>query len=182
VWDFLEEHRVDYSRPLVLLHPATRWKTKTWEERNWVILADMLHEAYGATIVVTGSPADKTLINGIVSATETEAINSAGVFNLNELAFLQMQASVLVTPDSGPMHLAAAVGTPVVALFGPTDPSLTGPYGDGHTIISREMDCRPCLKRQCTTKVCMAQITPREVCEAVHHYLPHSQQQRSKTT
>ncbi len=182
VWAFFESHAVEHDRPVILLHPATRWETKMWNERNWITLADMLRAEHNATIVFTGSTADKALIESIVNAVEAEAINSAGVFNLNELAFLQTQAAVLITPDSGPMHLAAGVGTPVVALFGPTDPKLTGPYGDGHAIITKEMDCRPCLKRQCASKACMVQITPKDVCEAVRPYIPRARQQRYMTT
>ena len=183
VWAFLEKHHVDSSRPLILLHPATRWETKMWEDNKWASLADMLAGEHGAAIVFTGSMADKAMIDSIVNATKSRAVGSAGAFNLNELAFLQTQATVLVTPDSGPMHLAAGLGTPVVALFGPTDQRLTGPYGDGHTIITKEMDCRPCFKRQCTAqKACMTRIKPEEVCEAVHSYIPRPQQQQCMTT
>ena len=182
VWNFFEKHAIDSSRPLILLHPATRWETKMWDKHNWVVLADMLHAAHDGTIVFTGSTADKPLVDRIIGAMKKAAVNSAGAFSLNELAFLQAQADVVVTPDSGPMHLAVAVGTPVVALFGPTDPKLTGPYGDGHTVITREMNCRPCFKRQCTSKTCMVQIVPQDVCEAVHPYISCSQQQRCMTT
>jgi ADP-heptose:LPS heptosyltransferase len=90
-----------------------------------------------------------------------------------------MQADVVVIPDSGPMHLAAAVGTPVVALFGPTDPDLTGPYrsncsGRFHTVISAAIECRPCFKRTCSSRRCMTNITMEEVWEKTTAYLSTS--------
>jgi len=73
----------------------------------------------------------------------------------------------VITTDSGPMHLAAAVETPVIALFGPTDPARTGPYGAGHTIIRTELSCSPCFLKKCSTKKCMEDISPHHVFAAV---------------
>ncbi len=182
VWNFLEEHNIEFDRPLVLLHPGTRWETKMWEENKWAALADMLNAGHDCDTVFTGSQIEASLLDRIAGSMRTRALNSAGMWSLNELAFLQTQADVVVTPDSGPMHLAASVGTPVVALFGPTDPARTGPYGSCHTIITRDMDCRPCFKRQCASKRCMTEITPEEVRDAVIPYLLCSQKPRSMTS
>ena len=104
-------------------------------------------------------------------------INTAGELKLKELAFLQTQADVVVVPDSGPMHLAAALGRPVVALFGPTDPSRTGPYGDIHSVIVRPIECRPCFRRKCSFNKCMTEISVREVWEATQPYLSNLSRQ-----
>jgi lipopolysaccharide heptosyltransferase II len=181
VWAFLGKQGIDPNRPLALLHPGTRWETKMWEESRWACLADIMQTEYGCTILFTGNKREASMVTRITDSMRTTAINTAGMWNLNELAFLQTQASVVVIPDSGPMHLAASLETPVVALFGPTDPALTGPYGTGHTIITKEVDCRPCFKRQCSSKECMIGITPKDVCDAVSSYVGTSQEPRCVT-
>jgi ADP-heptose:LPS heptosyltransferase len=90
---------------------------------------------------------------------------------LLELASLYKKAQMVITTDSGPMHLAAAVETPVIALFGPTDPARTGPYGAGHTIIKAELSCSPCLLKKCSTKKCMEDISLQQVFAAVEKNL-----------
>jgi len=177
---YLDKQGITGARPIIILHPGTRWKTKMWEERKWAVLADRLQSTHNYDIVFTGSRQDGTLVNRIVQAMADPAVNSAGVWRLNELAYLHTRAMVVVTPDSGPMHLAAAVGTPVVALFGPTDPHLTGPYGDGHTVITRQISCRPCFKRQCASPRCMSEITPEEVYAAVNRYAERSPEQQRR--
>jgi 3-deoxy-D-manno-octulosonic-acid transferase/heptosyltransferase-1 len=95
----------------------------------------------------------------------------AGETTLRELAALYKMASLLVTTDSGPMHLAAAVGTPVVALFGPTSPERTGPYGEGHIVIRQGLPCSPCFRKTCDTLECMNTIGVDEVLQAVRERL-----------
>ena len=101
----------------------------------------------------------------------TKAVNLGGRTTLRELACLYRQASLLVTTDSGPMHLAAAMGTPVIALFGPTDPARTGPYGPGHRVIRRVLSCAPCFRKRCDLPRCMTEISVEEVFKAVREML-----------
>ena len=116
-------------------------------------------------VVFTGS--EKEPIEKITSLMTTERINLGGQTSLLELACLYKKAQMVITTDSGPMHLAAAVETPVIALFGPTDPARTGPYGSGHTIIRTETACSPCFLKKCPTKKCMEDISPEQVFAAV---------------
>ena len=95
------------------------------------------------------------------------SVNLAGETSVKFLAALYNKADVVISTDTGPMHIAAAVDTPVVALFGPTAPWRTGPFGEKHTVIRGDLHCSPCLKRQCETKDCMKQITVEQVLEAV---------------
>jgi len=90
---------------------------------------------------------------------------------LKDLAALYGKASLLVTTDSGPMHIAAAVGTPVVALFGPTDPVRTGPYGEKHIVIRKDLACSPCFKKDCPTRQCLEEVEVEDVFAAVKHIL-----------
>jgi len=94
-------------------------------------------------------------------------VNFAGRVNLKELAFLLKLSRAVVAVDTGPMHIAAAVGTPVVALFGPTSPLRTGPYGKGHVIVRKGLDCSPCFSKDCIDAVCMIDLTLEEVFEAL---------------
>jgi ADP-heptose:LPS heptosyltransferase len=96
-----------------------------------------------------------------------KALNLGGATDLRQLAALLRRASLLVTNDSGPMHLAAAVGTPVVALFGPTDPRCVGPYGEGHIVLRKNIDCSRCRRNRCARdSACMKAIEVEEVISA----------------
>jgi len=101
---------------------------------------------------------------------KTPAIDLAGATTVGLLPALLSRASLLITNDSGPMHIAAAVGLPVVALFGPTSAVRTGPYGLGHRVLTTELSCRPCLSRTCQNPVqleCLTRISPEHVIAAV---------------
>jgi ADP-heptose:LPS heptosyltransferase len=91
---------------------------------------------------------------------------AAGETSLKELCAILKRVDLMVTCDSGPMHIAAAMGTPTVALFGPTDPERTGPYGGGHKVLQGRMTCIPCFKRKCRENQCMREIEVEEVLAA----------------
>jgi 3-deoxy-D-manno-octulosonic-acid transferase/heptosyltransferase-1 len=125
-----------------------------------------------ARVVFTGGPEDSQAIARIISKAGSRGLfNWAGTTNLRELAFLYKHAAVVVSTDSGPMHLAAAVGTPVVALFGPTAPWRTGPYGDVHRVLRVDRDCSPCFQKTCDTVDCMAEIKVEDVFQIVSEQL-----------
>lgn len=167
VMALLGQYRISLRQPLVLLHPGTRWESKLWKQEYWATLGDLLQKN-NTQVVFTGSAEDRALVGKIRAEMRAPSVTTAGELSLKELAFLQSRAEVMVTPDSGPMHLAVAMGTPVVALFGPTDPDLTGPFGNAKSVISKTLSCRPCFKRRCTTNECMHQISVQEVWERVN--------------
>ncbi len=115
--------------PLIVMHPGTRWPTKHWPVESFAALAEALIRERQARVVFTGSPADRPLISRIRSAMASAAEDLSGRTDIKALARLFYQADAAVTTDTGPMHLAAAVGTPVAAVFGPTAPWRTGPFG-----------------------------------------------------
>ena len=90
-------------------------------------------------------------------------INLAGLTTLKTLAALYEKAALIVTTDTGPMHLAAAMGTKVVAIFGSTAPWRTGPYGNNNFVVRSQIYCSPCFKRECSTKECMENIDADDV-------------------
>ena len=151
---------------LVAINPMAKWETKLWDNLKFANLADRLIEQANADVIFTGAHEDSEAIEDIISNMKTRAANLAGRTDLKTLAALYEKASIVVSTDTGPMHLAAAVGTPVVALFGPTAPWRTGPFGEGHKIIRADLECSPCFKRQCNTIDCMKQITVDQVFDA----------------
>jgi heptosyltransferase I len=149
---------------LIVVNPVARWTTKLWPERNFAELADRLIREKNAVIVFTGSLEDRAVNDRILSMMAERAANWAGDTTLKELAALASFSDYFITTDTGPMHLAAAAGARVVALFGPTAPWRTGPYGSSHTVVRTGIDCSPCYQRQCDINMqCMYGITVEEV-------------------
>lgn len=164
--DLLRQSDFENPQQITAIHPAAKWATKLWSHHKFAQLADSLIEQFGSGIVFTGSPSDCSTLDDIVSKMRGRAANLAGETTLKVLAALYSRAQMVVSTDTGPMHLAAAVGTPVVALFGPTAPWRTGPYGSVHQIVGADMECAPCFKRHCETTECMDQISVAQVLEA----------------
>ncbi len=152
------------DRPLVAINPVARWDTKLWPERSFAELADRLVKEKHAAVIFTGSPEDKAVNDRIISLMSETAMNWAGETTLKELAALASLTDLFITTDTGPMHLAAAAGAKVLALFGPTSPRRTGPYGPSHVVIRTGIVCSPCFQRKCEIGVrCMEGITVEEV-------------------
>lgn len=147
--------------------PGGRWATKRWPAGNY---AELLNRLNGQVIFL-GARTDRAMAEEIVSRVKYKVINLTGKTSLVQLAALLAQADVLITNDSGPMHLAAALACPLVALFGPTDHLRTGPWGDQHRILFTDLFCRPCRRRQCAEWKCMEMISVELVYQAVEQIL-----------
>ncbi|MCX5875853.1 MAG: lipopolysaccharide heptosyltransferase I [Deltaproteobacteria bacterium] len=159
----LEAEGIDPAKPLVAINPMTTWETKHWRNERFARVADQLLDR-GMAVVFSGGPQDLQGIEKIRAVMTGKAVSLAGKTTLKELAALYERVGVLITTDTGPMHLAAAAGAPVVALFGPTAPWRTGPFGSGHKILRAEIACSPCLKKHCDCgHACMEQITVDQV-------------------
>jgi heptosyltransferase I len=171
--ELLKTHHQDAQSGFVAINPVALWETKLWENAKFALLADRISDELKVGIVFTGS--GKKEIGEIQKIMKCPAANLGGETTLRDLACLYRQARLVITTDTGPMHLAAAVGTPVVALFGPTDPCRTGPYGDGHTVIRKELRCSPCFRKKCKTNECMKEISVEEVFEAIRKKLSADQ-------
>ena len=156
------------GRPLVVMNPVARWETKLWPESSFAGLADRIIQDKNAVVIFTGSPDDRPVIDRITAMMNEKAVNWVGETTLKELAALASLADQFITTDTGPMHLAAAAGARVIALFGPTAPWRTGPYGPSHTVIRAGTECSPCFQRKCDQNVkCMTGITVDEVMEKI---------------
>ncbi|MEW6235123.1 MAG: lipopolysaccharide heptosyltransferase II [Candidatus Omnitrophota bacterium] len=128
---------------------------------------------WGAKTILFGTEKEAATAQTIVSQTRGECINLVGKTNLRELFAFVRQCRALLSIDSGVMHVGAAVGTPVIALFGPSDPMQTGPLGNGHYIVQREMDCIPCMERNCPLghHACMEEIQVEDVIMGIEKLL-----------
>jgi heptosyltransferase-1 len=159
-----------YDSPFIALSPGTRWLTKTWPLAAWEGLAGLLSEAKHKLVVV-GGPLEREC--GELLA-QKGALSLVGKTSLKVLGAVLAQAKMLITPDSGPMHLAAAVGTGGLALFGPTRISRTGPFGNLFKILTPELDCLGCLKRQCpknrSPQDCLGQISSQTVAQKTESF------------
>ena len=162
------------KRPIIAINPMTKWKTKLWEEDRFAVLADRLVQDLGCDLVFTGSRNDRSALDNICSMMKKDAINLAGKTSLKELACLYTRCAILITTDTGPMHIGAAMGCRIVALFGPTAPWRTGPYGQGNKIIRSSIDCSPCLKKTCDHKTCMTDISVETVFDTAKEILQDS--------
>ena len=159
---------------LVAMNPSARWETKRWPLESFVAVGDRLQQDGAARVVLIGGRDVRHTGKQVMRKMRTTPIDLMGQTTLKELIALLRRARLLVTNDSGPMHLAAAVGTPVIALFGPTDPTRTGPYGAGHTVLRSGVPCSPCFSRRCTNAVeleCLTAIQPQQVMDAVMRLL-----------
>ncbi len=157
--------------PIVAINPMARWASKLWVPERFAALADRLALDHGCSVVFTGSRGDRPALEAMGRRMRARALNLAGQTTLKELAALLSRAAVLVCTDTGPMHIAAAMKCPVVALFGPTAPSRTGPYGGGHQVVQAAAPCAPCFRKSCDDRRCMRAIEVEQVLEAVRRVL-----------
>ncbi len=150
---------------LVGLHPKSSYgPAKCWPLENYARLARRLVREKGAQVLVFGGEGEREDAQKLASSAGKGVISLAGETDLILLAALSSLCRLVVANDSGPLHLAAAVGTPVIGLFGSTDPRATAPRGREARVIYKNVSCGPCLLRVCPTDLkCLTRITPDEV-------------------
>lgn len=163
VTKLLEEINPD-NKNLVILSPFTRWPGKNWPLDHFLQLANNLPE--NMRPVFTGSETDAESIQKLLVDHPELGVNLAGKLNLLEFAELVNQSSVLISGDSFPMHVAGAMGTPTISVFGPTDESRVGPVGD-KAVVLRADDCGRCYRRDVCPKRCMERVAPEQVMKAL---------------
>ena len=134
-----------------VLMPGANWETKRWPVENFAALVEPLKERFGLRSVLSGGADVVELAQRV-----PQALNLAGKTNLRQLVALLEQADLVVANDSGPMHIAAALGRPLVTVFGPTNPVRTGPYGRMECVVRIEIECSPCYSRKCSHSSHMA--------------------------
>ncbi|MFH1146437.1 MAG: glycosyltransferase family 9 protein [Pseudomonadota bacterium] len=166
----------EVSGSFIVINPVAKWETKLWDTGKFASLADRCIQELRLPVVFTGSRDDREEVRSMIAQMHEQAIDFCGRTNLGELAYLYSLSSVMITTDTGPMHIGAAVNARVVALFGPTAPWRTGPFGDGHIVIRTNEPCSPCFRKKCPDPKCMSGIKVDVVFEAVKRQLGEQNQ------
>jgi heptosyltransferase-1 len=148
------------TRNFAVLLPGTNWQTKRWPLEHFATCAAQLRSQHGLDIVIAGGPGDISL------GSKIDGLNLCGKTNLRELVALLERATIGIANDSGPMHIASALGKPLVTPFGPTNPIRTGPFNRMDTVIRLDMPCSPCYSRTCSHQSCLQWLTPAAVTDA----------------
>jgi len=158
-------NRATSDHVLIGINPGGDRENKRWDSRRYAAVADRLADRFDATILVFGGPGEENIARQIRSIMKHDAVDLSGTLSLNDLAYIISRLDLLVTNDSGPMHIGAATGTPLVALFGPEDPLYVEPYTqpDLKRILFKDISCRPCANKRCTRYECLDLITPEDV-------------------
>jgi len=164
----------------ILILPSARWSSKRWPAENFAALISKL----SVPCVIAGSRADKEICLKIIKSIKSirgknkqplKTINLCGETNLKELVALIHGARAVVSNDSGPMHIAAALKRPLIAVFGPTDPSKTGPYhwekNKELNVVRIGVSCSPCFKKRCKEPICMTEISAEMIFDKLREYI-----------
>ncbi len=152
-------------RDYVVLNVGATKEANRWSARGFASLAEGVMRGRGLPCVLTGSREDVTMARAIASMAPARTVDMVGRTTIAELIEILAGAKAVVTCDTGPMHLAVALGTEVVALMGPSDPRRTGPFKG--TVVRLDLPCMPCNKRRCKNPLCMRGIVPEMVMEAL---------------
>lgn len=159
------------GEPLAALHIGSTWASRQWLSQPTAALCRALRTR-GLGVVLVGGPADVPFALAVLAAGAGDVVNCVGRTSLREVIAVMERAAVAIGPDSGPMHIASAVGTPVVALFGATSPARSGPWGWHHLVVRGDVPCSPCYLSRCPIgQLCMERITPPMVMERVEQVL-----------
>ena len=159
------------ERPLAVLYVGTTWPSKHWLPAATAALCVRLR-ARGLAVALVGGPGDAPFAAAVRAAGAGEVVNAVGQTTLREVIAVMERAAVAIGPDTGSMHIAAAVGTPVVALFGATSPRRSAPWGWEDLVVRGDAPCAPCYLRRCPIgRLCMQQITPDMVLARVERAL-----------
>jgi heptosyltransferase-2 len=164
----LSSRGLQRERRLIGLAPGAAYgPAKQWFPERFAALGDRFSRGWGARLLIFGSQGDRGTASQLIQSARSEVADFTGQTTLGQAIGLIARCRLFVTNDSGLMHVAAALGVPVVAIFGSTDPARTGPLGENCRVVRKPLPCAPCLKTHCPEKrECMEKITVGEVYEA----------------
>ncbi len=162
------DKRLQAVHDFAVLFVGSRWESKRWFPAQATECASTIRERHDLQIVLLGGHEDRSVAAEIMSLSATPVINLVGQTPLAEAIGIIARARFAVGPDTGLMHIAAAVGTPVVSLWGATSPVRAGPYGFEDLVIQGKAPCVPCYRRQCPIgRICMRSIDKEEIAEKI---------------
>lgn len=151
----------------IVIHPAASLPAKQWPLDRFAEVMKALQKRHKTRFIYTGAKGDAGLYRKIEERGPFNGLDLCGLMNLRENVSVYKAADLFFGVDSGPMHMAAAAGVPVVGLFGPTDERKWRPWGEGHTVITKRLSCYPCKPHKCDTNECMRRISVEEVLEVL---------------
>jgi len=168
---FFEKHKLDDTDLIIAIHPGSRQPYIRWRKEGFAEVADQLIENHNAKIILIGGPGESQIINDVLSLMKHGIIAIDPPIKLTELVSLLNRCHLFIGNSTGPMHIAAALKVPVVAIFGSKHPmdnyKKWGPWGEGHIVVSKNLDCLDCHPGDCKTFECMELISPTDVLKAV---------------
>lgn len=182
VRQFFRQQQIDRRRPVIAIHPGTSPDTpyKRWEPYRYAVVADQAVASSAAQIIFTWAGKEIEIVREITGMMKYRAIIAPELQNLCQLAAVFAGSDLFVGSDTGPMHLAAFVGIPVVAVFGPTDYVVNEPYArTPHIIIRKETPCSPCRKYTCSRRDCIKDISETNVIKAINIMLEYVKQKKA---
>jgi len=151
IFEKLKIEGIEKSDICIGIAPSARWESKSWPPGFFAETIDIIAQKHKyLKFLIIGVPEDQKIADAIISkSTNKNIISMTGKSSMGELVELIRYCKIFISNDSGPMHIASAIGTPVFALFGPTDSSKTGPYGEKHHLFKSNLNCEKCLRREC---------------------------------
>jgi lipopolysaccharide heptosyltransferase I len=168
----IAHHLSRTAGPFATLFVGTRWQSKQWFPAQISQCADYLRGEQGLDVVLLGSKDDDPLAQEVVALSRSNLVNLTGRTTLREAIGVIERAKVAVGPDTGLMHIAAALGTPVISLWGATSPQRTGPYGYADLVLQGKAPCVPCRRRTCSIgRICLQSISTEQIGAKVRHAL-----------
>ena len=173
VAEFLKSHWLAANQKIVGMNisASPRWKSKIWPVEHMIRLFEEMGRQ-DIRVVITGTENDRALASTLCQSVKNlKLIDSCGKMSINQLACLIKRCAVYISGDSAPLHIAACMDTPFVALFGPTNPDRHLPPAKYYALIRRHLACSPCYKSKCSHRRCMRQITPEEVFKAIEQLM-----------
>jgi heptosyltransferase-2 len=164
---------IESGRRFMVMNPGAAYgSAKRWGEDRFAEAGDALAAEFGFDVVIIGSEVERSIAETIQERMRNRVAVLNGKTSLETLIGVIAESSLVVTNDSGPMHIAAAVGVPTVAIFGATDDRVTSPYGQRTRVVKEPVDCSPCMLRECPIDHrCMTRVTAEQVCKAAREVL-----------
>ena len=172
VQSLLSKHEITGSQLKIGIMPGGKYSARLWPGHYFAELINKINENFLVTIILVGSESEKKLVEKIKNQIKKKPLDMSGCLTIHQTGALINQCHLLITNDSGPMHIAAAVKTPTVSIFSSVDiPFLWYPAGNNHKIFYNKVDCSPCFQKECDNHICMEGISVESVYNAVKEQL-----------
>ena len=172
VQNVLSKHNVSNNEVIIAVMPGGKYPARLWPGQYFATLIDKINENFLVKIILLGSEHEKKLAEEIKNQTKIKPLDTSGSLTIHQSGALIKECDLLITNDSGPMHISSAVGTPTVSIFSAVDiPFLWYPAGDNHKIFYNKVDCSPCFQKECDNHICMENISIESVYKAVKEQL-----------